>query len=121
MLSNSTCTATLWLPKELAHLEGSNLIGFRDAVLKGWSDQRDALLPGLTRQFPQLFPEQHFRASRWVWAMACVWSRAADIPVGAPPPPPPPRGGKSSQPPPQPRARSLRVMAGRCKLNSVDP
>jgi hypothetical protein len=66
------------------------VVGFRDAVLKGWTDQRDAVVPGLSARYPELFPEHHFRASRWVWAMACVWSRAADIPVGPPPPPPPP-------------------------------
>ena len=84
-----------WLPKELAHLEGSNLVGFRDAVLEGWNKQREALVPNLTKQFPELFPEHHFRASRWVWAMACVWSRAADISVG---------GGKTHS------GRALRVM-----------
>lgn len=95
----------LWLPKELAQLEGSNLIGFRDAVLKGWSDQRAALVPSLTRQFPHLFPEQHFRASRFVWAMACVWSRAAEIPVSAADRPADgPAGGGGS------RARSMRVV-----------
>ena len=51
----------LWLPKELAQLQGSNLVGFRDAVLKGWNKQHAVLFPALTKQFPDLFPTQHFR------------------------------------------------------------
>jgi len=77
-------TPLLWTPRELAQLEGSNLIGFRDAVLKGWTTQRDALFPKLTQKFPSLFPEEHFRTERWAWAMAIVWSRAADVPVPRP-------------------------------------
>ena len=71
----------LWAPDQLAQLEGSNLVGFRDAVLKGWMAERDALFPGLTRAFPDAFPEEHFRASNWAWAMSVVWSRAAHVPV----------------------------------------
>lgn len=72
----------MWEPRELAQLEGSNVIGFRDEVLRGWTEQRDALFPALTERYPELFPEQHFRASRWVWAMSTVWSRAAHVPAG---------------------------------------
>ena len=72
----------MWAPRELAQLEGSNLVGFRDAVLRAWTEQRDALFPALTERYPELFPEQHFRTSRWVWAMSTVWSRAAHVPAG---------------------------------------
>jgi hypothetical protein len=71
----------LWAPKELAQLEGSNLVGFRDAVLRGWIAERDALFPELSRAFPDAFPEEHFRTSNWAWAMSIVWSRAAHVPV----------------------------------------
>jgi hypothetical protein len=71
----------LWAPKELAQLEGSNLVGFRDAVLSGWIAERDTLFPKLTNAFPETFPEQHFRAANWAWAMSIVWSRAAHVPV----------------------------------------
>lgn len=71
----------LWAPKELAQLEGSNLVGFRDAVLRGWIAERDTLFPKLTNAFPETFPEQHFRAANWAWAMSIVWSRAAHVPV----------------------------------------
>ena len=71
----------LWAPKELAQLEGSNLVGFRDAVLNGWMAERETLFPGLTLAFPDSFPEEHFRASNWAWAMSVVWSRAAHVPV----------------------------------------
>jgi len=71
----------LWAPKELAQIEGSNLIGFRDAVLRGWMAERDTLFPKLTNAFPETFPEQHFRAANWAWAMSIVWSRAAHVPV----------------------------------------
>jgi histone-lysine N-methyltransferase SETD3 len=71
----------LWAPKELAQLEGSNLVGFRDAVLRGWMAERETLFPKLTNAFPETFPEQHFRAANWAWAMSIVWSRAAHVPV----------------------------------------
>ena len=71
----------LWAPKELAQLEGSNLVGFRDSVLRGWMAERETLFPGLTRAFPETFPEEHFRAANWAWAMSIVWSRAAHVPV----------------------------------------
>ena len=54
----------------------------RRAVLRAWTEQRDALFPALTERYPELFPEQHFRTSRWVWAMSTVWSRAAHVPAG---------------------------------------
>jgi len=70
-----------WTPKELAQLEGSNVIGFRDSILKKWRDEHDALFPELTLRYPDLFPETHFRMSSWAWAMSIVWSRAARVPV----------------------------------------
>ena len=76
-------TPLMWRGRDLAHLEGSNVVGFRDAILRRWGAQRDALFPALTDAFPELFPEEHFRASRWTWAMAIVWSRAAHVPAGA--------------------------------------
>ena len=84
----------LWAPKELAQLEGSNLVGFRDAVLRGWIAERDALFPELSRAFPDAFPEEHFRASNWAWAMSIVWSRAAHVPVAGTTRSPPTRDPK---------------------------
>ena len=86
----------LWAPKELAQLEGSNLVGFRDAVLRGWIAERDALFPELSRAFPDAFPEEHFRASNWAWAMSIVWSRAAHVPVAGTTRSPP-RNSKASK------------------------
>ena len=84
----------LWAPKELAQLEGSNLVGFRDAVLRGWIAERDALFPELSRAFPDAFPEEHFRTNNWVWAMSIVWSRAAHVPVAGTTRSPPTRDPK---------------------------
>ena len=50
----------MWRGRDLAHLEGSNVVGFRDAILRRWGAQRDALFPALTDAFPELFPEEHF-------------------------------------------------------------
>jgi histone-lysine N-methyltransferase SETD3 len=86
----------LWAPKELAQLEGSNLVGFRDAVLSGWMAERETLFPKLTNAFPETFPEQHFRAANWAWAMSIVWSRAAHVPVAGTTRSPP-RNSKASK------------------------
>ena len=88
----------LWAPKELAQLEGSNLVGFRDAVLRGWIAERDALFPELSRAFPEAFPEEHFRTNNWVWAMSIVWSRAAHVPVAGTTRSPPTRDPKEKAP-----------------------
>ena len=38
--------------------------------IEGWSKQHAIIFPALTRQFPDLFPEHHFRMSQWAWAGA---------------------------------------------------
>ena len=57
ILPRDVDTPLMWLPDELEHLKGSNLVGFRITVLGGWSDQHRALFPSLTEDFPTLFPE----------------------------------------------------------------
>lgn len=81
VLPKDTGSPLLWTPAQLAQLEGSNALGFRDAVLRGWLAQRNKLFPVLSQRYPYLFPEQHFGVKNWVWAMSIVWSRAAPVTV----------------------------------------
>lgn len=81
ILPKDTGSPLLWSGKQLAQLEGSNIVGFRDSVLKGWQEQRNLLFPVLTDKYPNLFPEQHFGVKKWTWAMSIVWSRAAHVQV----------------------------------------